>query len=153
MLLDEYGSVGMLQPAIVISVAEKQAQVFIKGRGMADHRMGRHVVGEAPHQRARARAGAEDARRKSSRAATWCTSCTRSPTRPPQLAQIPEAESALVALDPNNGAIMSLVGGFDYFDRPRQIQPRHAWRSASRVRASSRSCTRPRWRATSRRHR
>ena len=30
--------------------------------------------------------------------------------------QMPEAESALVALDPNNGAIMSLVGGFDYFE-------------------------------------
>ena len=35
---------------------------------------------------------------------------------PAELAQIPEAESALVALDPNNGAIMSLVGGFDYFE-------------------------------------
>ena len=34
-LLDEYGSVGMLQPAIVVSVGEKQAQVFIKGLGMA----------------------------------------------------------------------------------------------------------------------
>ena len=33
-----------------------------------------------------------------------------------ELGQIPEAESALVALDPNNGAIMSLVGGFDYFE-------------------------------------
>ena len=32
-LLDEYGSVGMLQPAIVISVAEKQARVYVKGRG------------------------------------------------------------------------------------------------------------------------
>jgi penicillin-binding protein 1A len=32
-----------------------------------------------------------------------------------ELAQVPEAESALVALDPNNGAILSLVGGFDYF--------------------------------------
>jgi penicillin-binding protein 1A len=34
---------------------------------------------------------------------------------PAQLGQIPEAESALIAIDPNNGAIMSLVGGFDYF--------------------------------------
>ena len=38
------------------------------------------------------------------------------PEGPAELAQIPEAESALVALDPNNGAIMSLVGGFDYFE-------------------------------------
>ena len=32
-----------------------------------------------------------------------------------QLAQIPEAQSALVALDPNDGASSALVGGFDYF--------------------------------------
>ena len=28
---------------------------------------------------------------------------------------MPEAQSALVALDPNDGAIAALVGGFDYF--------------------------------------
>ncbi len=33
-----------------------------------------------------------------------------------QLAQLPEAQSALVALDPNDGAVVALVGGFDYFD-------------------------------------
>ncbi|HEX7027627.1 MAG TPA: penicillin-binding protein 1A [Gammaproteobacteria bacterium] len=32
-----------------------------------------------------------------------------------QLAQLPEVEGALVSLDPQNGAIVSLVGGFDYF--------------------------------------
>ncbi len=31
------------------------------------------------------------------------------------LAQMPEVEGALVALNPNNGAITALVGGFDYF--------------------------------------
>jgi penicillin-binding protein 1A len=32
-----------------------------------------------------------------------------------QLGQIPEAQAALVALDPNDGSIVALVGGFDYF--------------------------------------
>ena len=32
-----------------------------------------------------------------------------------QLAQMPEAQGALVALDPNDGSIVALVGGFDYF--------------------------------------
>src|SRR6185437_4535628 len=32
-----------------------------------------------------------------------------------QLGQIPEAQSALVSLNPNDGSIVSLVGGFDYF--------------------------------------
>src|SRR6186713_1046539 len=34
-LLDEYGTVGLLQPAIVVSVGEKQAEVYIKGSGVA----------------------------------------------------------------------------------------------------------------------
>jgi len=32
-----------------------------------------------------------------------------------QLGQVPDAQSALVALDPHDGAISALVGGFDYF--------------------------------------
>jgi penicillin-binding protein 1A len=114
MLLDEYGSVGLLQPAIVVSVGEKQAQVFIKGEGMAPIEW----------------AGMSWAKRRTSEIALGPDPKTASEILargdvvyvvhekldgPAQLAQIPEAESALVALDPNNGAIMSLVGGFDYF--------------------------------------
>ena len=33
-----------------------------------------------------------------------------------QFVQMPEAQSALVALDPNDGAVVALVGGFDYFN-------------------------------------
>ena len=45
------------------------------------------------------------------------TSSTWSPTTHghAQLAQLPEAQSALVALDPNDGSVVALVGGFDYF--------------------------------------
>ena len=32
------------------------------------------------------------------------------------LAQIPEVESGFVALDPNNGAIRAMIGGFNYFE-------------------------------------
>ncbi len=32
-----------------------------------------------------------------------------------RIAQMPQVEAALVALDPNNGAIRSLVGGFDFY--------------------------------------
>ncbi len=32
-----------------------------------------------------------------------------------RLAQLPEAEAALVALDPRDGAVVALVGGFDFF--------------------------------------
>jgi penicillin-binding protein 1A len=113
-LLDEYSSFGLLQPAIVISVGEKQAQVFIKGQGMAAIEW----------------AGMAWAKRKSSELTLGPDPKTAAeilgrgdivfvvhekPDAPAQLAQVPEAESALVAMDPNNGAIMSLVGGFDYF--------------------------------------
>jgi len=114
-LLDEYGTVGNLRPAIVISVAEKQAQVFIKGNGVAPIEW----------------AGMSWARRRTNEMALGPEPKTASEIvsrgdvvyvlrkksdGPAELAQVPEAESALVALDPNNGAVLSLVGGFDYFE-------------------------------------
>jgi penicillin-binding protein 1A len=44
-----------------------------------------------------------------------------------RLAQLPEIESALVALDPKNGAITALVGGFD-FSRTKFNRVTQAWR-------------------------
>jgi len=32
-----------------------------------------------------------------------------------QFVQVPEAQSALVAMDPKDGAVVALVGGFDFF--------------------------------------
>jgi len=44
-----------------------------------------------------------------------------------RLAQLPEVEAALVALNPNNGAITALVGGFD-FNRNKFNRVTQAWR-------------------------
>ncbi len=44
-----------------------------------------------------------------------------------RLAQLPEVEAALVALDPNDGAITALVGGFD-FNRNKFNRATQAWR-------------------------
>jgi len=44
-----------------------------------------------------------------------------------QVAQLPDAETAFVSLDPNNGAIRSLVGGFD-FHRNKFNHITQAWR-------------------------
>jgi penicillin-binding protein 1A len=113
-LLDEYGSVGVLQPAIVVTVADKQAQVYIKGQGMANldwaglswarRRANELSLGPEPKS-----AGEVVAR------GDVVFVIHDKADGPAALAQMPEAESALVALDPNNGAILSLVGGFDYF--------------------------------------
>jgi penicillin-binding protein 1A len=115
MLLDEYGSVGLLHPAVVVSVGEKQAQVYVKGLGLAPiewagmswakRRTSELALGPEPKTAAEILARGDIVyivREKADAAAA--------------LAQIPEAESALIALDPNNGAILSLVGGFDYFE-------------------------------------
>jgi penicillin-binding protein 1A len=114
-LLDEYGSVGILQPAIVISVAEKEARVFVKGSGLAPiewaglswakRRVSELALGPEPKT-----AGEVLAR------GDVVYVVREKVDGPAELARLPDAESALVALDPNNGAIMSLVGGFDYFE-------------------------------------
>ncbi len=114
-LLDEFGAVGNLQPAIVVTVAEKQAQVYVKGTGMlpiewqgmswARKRIDEVTLGPEP------KSAAEIIQR-----GDVVYVLHEKEKAPAELAQVPEAESALIALDPNNGAIMSLVGGFDYFE-------------------------------------
>ena len=116
MLLDEYGNVGNLAPALVISMAEKKAEIFVKGRGMssiewagmswAKRRLSEVAIGPEPKTATEILARGD-----------VIYVFHEKPDAPAELAQVPEAESALIALDPNNGAIMSLVGGFDYFSR------------------------------------
>ncbi len=60
-----------------------------------------------------------------------------------RLAQLPQAQAALVALDPEDGAVRALCGGSTSTAASSITSPR---RFASRDPASSRSCTRPRWR-------
>ncbi|HEX5162522.1 MAG TPA: penicillin-binding transpeptidase domain-containing protein, partial [Steroidobacteraceae bacterium] len=115
-LLDEYGRVGNVDPAIVISVAEKQARVYVKGAGLA-------TVEWAGMSWARKRSNSDLAPGPEPKSAPEILArgdvvhVVRGdkPDAPAALAQVPDAESALIALDPNNGAILSLVGGFDYF--------------------------------------
>ncbi len=113
-LLDEYGTAGNLQPALVISVAEKQAQVFIKGQGIATiewqgmswaKRLSNELaLGPEPKSASEIVARGDVVHVLHEKEGG-----------PAELAELPETEGALVALDPNDGAILSLVGGFDYF--------------------------------------
>jgi penicillin-binding protein 1A len=108
-LLDEYSSVGMLWPAVVVSTAEKTARVFVRSRGFA----------QIPWD------GLSWARKEETAPAPKSAGEIVAPgdvvyvvtdgKGNAQLAQIPEAQSALISLNPNDGAIVALVGGFDYF--------------------------------------
>lgn len=114
-LLDEYGNVGHLKPAIVLTVAEKQARVFVKKDGpatiewaslsWAKRRNPDQSLGPEPKSAGEILARGDVVYVVHSKG-----------DAPAELAQIPDAQSALIAIDPNNGAILSLVGGFDYFE-------------------------------------
>jgi penicillin-binding protein 1A len=110
--LEEYSPVGVLLPAVVTAIEGRAARVVVKGRGPARidwdglswaRREQRGSLGPAP-------AAAEDVLTTGDVVYVVLVSKGNA-----QLAQLPEAQSALVALDPYDGAIASLVGGFDYF--------------------------------------
>ncbi len=111
-LVDEYPTVGNLSPAVVVSVEGQTARVFVKYRGFAQigweglswaRREERGVLGPAPANAADVIAPGD------------VVYVLANDEGVAQLVQVPEAQGALVALDPRDGAIAALVGGFDYF--------------------------------------
>jgi penicillin-binding protein 1A len=112
-LVDEYAAIGNLSPAIVVSVADKSARAYVKSLGpvqiewdglsWARKQQRNETLGPAP----------KDAGQVLERGDVIYVVADEAGHA--QLGQIPEAQSALVALDPNDGSIVALVGGFDYF--------------------------------------
>jgi penicillin-binding protein 1A len=107
-LVDEYSSIGVLVPAVVVKVSEKSARVFVKSRGFAQVGWdgigwARKEDGPAPKTAAEVVAPGD---------VVYVVTDGKGTA---QIAQVPEAQSALVSLDPRDGAIVALVGGFDYF--------------------------------------
>ncbi|MGH8140593.1 MAG: penicillin-binding protein 1A [Steroidobacteraceae bacterium] len=112
-LVDEYASVGDLSPAVVVSVAEKTVRVYVKARGFAQidwdglswarKKTSGEALGPAPKTATDVVARGD------------VVYVVTNGSGVAQLGQVPEAQSALVALDPRDGGIAALVGGFDYF--------------------------------------
>jgi penicillin-binding protein 1A len=112
-LLDEYVDRGGLQPAVVLAVEDRSVVAYAKRSGrvnigwsglswartpLADGNVG------PPLQRAADAIAAGDVIYVvQERAGDW------------RMVQVPDAEAAFVALDPQDGAVAALVGGFDYF--------------------------------------
>jgi penicillin-binding protein 1A len=112
-LLDEYPAVGPLTPAVVLSVADRSAEVFVKAIGLQS------VSWEGLSWGRKARSGAPPGPMPKTAGAVVARGdvvyVVTDGQHGAQLAQIPEAQAALVALDPTDGAVAALVGGFDYF--------------------------------------
>ena len=123
-VLDEYTPVGPLIPAVVVDVAEQSAKVYAKDLGFqqvnwdglawARRQLDNERTGPAPKSAAEILARGDviyiytDGRHTA------------------QLVQIPEAQAALVSVDPRDGSVSALVGGFDYFSNKynRAVQAR-----------------------------
>src|SRR6202030_2830539 len=112
-LVDEYASIGNLAPAIVQSVEDKTVHAYVKTLGPVQiewdgmswaRKAGRNeALGPVPQNAAQLLSKGD------------VIYVVADAAGHAQLGQIPEAQSALVALDPNDGSIVALVGGFDYF--------------------------------------
>ncbi|HXZ59865.1 MAG TPA: penicillin-binding protein 1A [Steroidobacteraceae bacterium] len=112
-LVDEYASIGDLSPAIVASVEERGVHAYVKsvgpatidwdGLAWARKALANETVGPPPSRAAQVLKKGD------------VVYVVADEAGHAQLAQVPEAQSALVALDPNDGSIVALVGGFDYF--------------------------------------
>ena len=105
-LLADLPPVGNLQSAVVVSVAPGAARVYIRGSGFAqiDWDGLSWARGNAASGKADAVVHRGDLIYVLSNGLGVA-----------QLGQIPAVQGALVALDPQDGAVVALVGGFDYF--------------------------------------
>jgi penicillin-binding protein 1A len=112
-LVDEYSPIGILSPAVVVKVDPQAAEIYVRSRGFADidwsglswarKALAEGVLGPSPKTAADV-IGRGDV-----------VYVIADGEGHAQLAQVPLAQSAFVALNPNDGAIAALVGGFDYF--------------------------------------
>ena len=105
-LLGSLPPVGNLQSAVVVSVAPTAARVYVRGTGFAQ-------IDAEGVAWARGRNGGSKVDDIVHRGDLIYVLSNGQGAA--QLGQIPEAQGALVALDPQDGAIAALIGGFDYF--------------------------------------
>lgn len=112
-LLEPYRSGAGLTPGVVLEVKEKFARVYLRqvgpvtvawaGLSWAARQVDENTLEKAPEQAADVLAAGDVVRLVKLEDGSW------------QMAQLPEAQGALVAMDPRDGAISALSGGYDYY--------------------------------------
>ena len=113
-ILKDYRSVGNLLPGIVLLVEEQSATVYTQdgyvaeigweGLSWARKYINENTIGRPPKRAAQILKLGDIVYLQSLAEGAW------------RLAQVPEAAAAIVSLRPNDGAILALSGGFDFFE-------------------------------------
>ncbi len=111
--LEEFPVIGGLRPAIVQNVEAKSAKIYVRDMGpvtlpweklsWARRELPDEKVDRAPTQASEILARGD---------VIYTVGRTAQSLL---FVQVPEAQSALVSVDPKDGAVVALVGGFDYF--------------------------------------
>lgn len=112
-LLQSYPSIGILYPALVVNVQDKKASVFVSDTGLIDIEwegiewarkyISENYMGAKPKNASEVLKEGDIIRVKQNEEGNW------------QLSQIPNVEGALISLNPMDGAILALVGGYDFY--------------------------------------
>ncbi len=111
--LEEFPVIGGLRPAIVQSVEAKSAKIYVRDIGVVNLPWEKlsWARRELPDEKVdRAPASAAEILSRGDVIYTVGRSADSL-----LFVQVPEAQSALVSVDPRDGAVVALVGGFDYF--------------------------------------
>lgn len=111
-LLDTFPVIGDLQPALIVEVNEVSAVAYVNGAGKLeidkeDYEWARKYLteiyrGPKPEKASDVFEVGDVIRMLKTGDGIW------------KFAQIPEVEGGLVSMDPNNGKVLALVGGFDF---------------------------------------
>ncbi len=112
-LLESFPVIASLYPGLVIDVQEQTAVAYIRGVGNVEiaweqMQWARKYISEnrrggEPKTAAEILSRGDVIRLQETEEGSW------------RLTQIPEVEGAIVSLDPNDGALLALVGGFDFY--------------------------------------
>ena len=111
-LLETFPVIGDLQPALIVEVNDESAVAYVNGAGKIEitregYEWARKYLteiyrGPTPKQAGDVFEVGDVIRMLDTGDGTW------------KFAQIPEVEGGLVSMDPNNGKVLALVGGFDF---------------------------------------
>jgi penicillin-binding protein 1A len=111
--LDEYPMVGGLKPAVVQKIEARSARVYVKDFGEVT--LGWDKLSWARRELPDAQVDRAPDSAKDILSAGDVIYTAGTSAESLQFVQVPEVQGALVAVDPRDGAVTSLVGGFDFF--------------------------------------